>query len=91
MYLREWAETGESKIMNALLCKLPFLCEVCAVRRQAKMFAASVPKVKHVMKEDPTLRPFMITFGVKTGPDLDHQFEHFTTSRKKYMEAVRRG
>lgn len=89
--LRHWPEANETKVINAQLCKQSFLCEVCAVRRQAKAYAAAVPKVKALLEERPELKPVMVTYGIKTGPDLDTQFTHFAESRKKYMAAVRRG
>lgn len=90
IFLREFLNTGEAKIMNALLCKLPFLCEVCAVRRQAKQFAATKPKVEHVLNERPELIPVMITRTIKSGPDLRRQADHFRTSRTKMLDAVRK-
>lgn len=88
--LREFINTGEAKILNALLCKLPFLCEVCAVRRQAKQFAATKPKVEQVMAERPDLIPVMITRTIKSGPNLKRQADHFRTSRTKMLDAVRK-
>lgn len=90
VWLREFLSTGQSKMTNALLCKLPFLCEVCAVRRQAKLFAAAVPKVDFVMREDPGLVPVMITRTIKSGPDLRRQADHFRSSREKMRKAVNR-
>lgn len=90
MYLREFLNTGEAKILNSLLCKLPFLCEVCAVRRQAKMYAASIVKVQHVMSLHPDLIPVMITRTIKSGPDLKAQADHFRTSRTKMQNTVRK-
>lgn len=90
IHLREFINTGEAKILNALLCKLPFLCEVCAVRRQAKQFAASIVKVEHVTSQRPDLIPAMITRTIKSGPDLKRQADHFRTSRDKMRVAVNR-
>lgn len=90
VHLREFLNTGEGKILNANLCKLPFLCEVCAVRRQAKQFAASITKVQKVMAEHPDLIPVMITRTIKSGPDLQRQADHFRSSRAKMCVAVRR-
>jgi len=90
LYLREFLNTGESKVINALLCKLSHLCEVCAVRRQAKQFAATVPKVQSVMSENPDLFPILITRTIKSGPDLQRQADHFRTSRAKMLAAIRR-
>lgn len=90
IHLREFINTGEAKILNALLCKLPFLCEVCAVRRQAKQFAATLPKVQHVMASRPDLIPIMITRTIKSGPDLLFQADHFRKSREKMRKNVDR-
>lgn len=90
LYLREFLNTGESKVINALLCKLSHLCEVCAVRRQAKQFAATVPKVQSVMAAHPDLFPILITRTIKSGPDLRAQADHFRGSRSKMLAAIRR-
>jgi len=91
IHLREFLKTGEAKVMHALLCKLPFLCEICAVRRQAKTFAAVIVKVQKVMAENPHLIPVMITRTIKSGPDLQRQANHFRNSRTKMLRAVNRG
>lgn len=88
IHLREFLNTGEGKILNANLCKLAFLCEVCAVRRQAKQFARSMPKVETVMAERPDLIPVMITRTIKSGPNLKRQADHFRTSRTKMLRCV---
>lgn len=90
IHLREFINSGEAKILNALLCKLPFLCEVCAVRRQAKQFAATLPKVQKVTAENPGLIPIMMTRTIKSGPDLLFQANHFRRSRDKMRKAVDR-
>lgn len=90
VYFREWIESGESKVINALLCKKKFLCEVCAIRRQAKAFAHFLPRIEQLSGERPDLKPVMITFGVKTGPDLAERFGHFFAARRRMLEAVRR-
>lgn len=90
IHLREFLKTGEAKVMHALLCKLPFLCEICAVRRQAKTFAAVIQKVQKVMAENPHLIPVMITRTIKSGPDLHRQADHFRTSRSKMLRTIAR-
>lgn len=90
LWLRQFLRTGESKVTNALLCKLPFLCEVCAVRRQAKLYCAAVPKVEFVMSENPHLVPVMITRTIKAGPDLKRQADHLRSSREKMRQSVNR-
>jgi hypothetical protein len=90
LMFREFIETGESRVINAALCKLPFLCEICAVRRAAKLFAASIPKVQSMLRKHPELHPVMITFGLKTGPDLAEQFDRFAKARNAMSAACRK-
>lgn len=90
IHFREWFEQGESKVLNANLCKKKFLCETCAIRRQGKAFAHFLPRVTKLREERPDLIPVLITFGVKTGPDLQERFDHKFKSRQNMLQAVRR-
>ena len=88
--LRHFHEQDEAKVVNAILCKLTFLCPVCAIRRQAKLFAAAVPKVQTINEENPELKMVMITLTTKTNSSLEKGMEHLRTSYRKMSEASRR-
>lgn len=90
LYFREWLEHEEAKVINAQLCKLSFLCQVCAIRRQAKLYAASVPKVKLVHDQNPNLKMAMVTLTTKTGSDLGERMDHLRRSFSKMLAEVRR-
>lgn len=90
IHFREWIDLGESKVINANLCKKKFLCETCAIRRQAKAFAHFLPRVQNLREERPDLIPVHITFGVVTGSSLQERFDHFFSARRRMLEATRR-
>lgn len=88
--LRDWIEAEESQITSAILCGQWKLCEICSVRRQKGVLSSAVPKVKTLREACPQLIPVMITFGVKSGPDLLERFDHLARSYRNMMEAARK-
>lgn len=89
IHFREWIDLGESKVINANLCKKKFLCETCAIRRQGKAFAHFLPRVQKLREERPDLIPVHISFGIKTGPDLSERFNHLFKCRQRMLQLVR--
>lgn len=86
---REW-ESGESKVTRALLCKLRFLCENCAMRNQGKLAVRVEERLLHVLGKRPDLIPVHLTFGVRTGPDLVERLNHLRRCIRMMGEGARR-
>lgn len=96
LHLREWIETGESRIQNANFCKQHLLCRCCAARRAGKLVEAYAVKVDQVCadyaKAHPgcELVPAMVTLTVKNGPDLRERMQHLKGAWSTMIERRRR-
>jgi hypothetical protein len=92
LHLREWLESGESRLRNANFCTKFLLCRCCAARRAAKLVVAYARKVETVMASRPIpLIPAMVTLTVRNGEDLSERLQHLKDSWSRMMAAKRRG
>ena len=71
LLIREFIESGETRIRNANFCKRFQICPACAVRRGAKLAEAGLEKVQHVMASESPLTPVMITLGVPNSKNVE--------------------
>ena len=65
LHLREWIESGESRIRNANFCKQFLLCRSCAARRAGKLVTAYEAKVNTLTAAQASLIPAMVTLTIK--------------------------
>jgi hypothetical protein len=92
LHLREWLQSGESRLRNANFCQKFLLCRCCAARRAAKMVVAYAAKVEQVMASQPVpLIPAMVTLTVRNGDDLPERLQHLKDAWARMMAAKRRG
>lgn len=71
------------RLTKASFCKQHLLCPLCAIRRGAKSLKAYLDRFEVIRAENPSLRPFLVTFTVKNGPDLAERFQHLQDSTKR--------
>lgn len=90
LHLREWLQSGESRVMNANFCKATLLCRSCAARRAGKLIEGYGPKVEALTAQRPSLVPAMVTLTVKNGEDLKERYEHLKASWKRMTAAQRK-
>lgn len=67
---------GKVRLTAASFCKQHLICPLCAIRRGAKALKAYLDRFEVIRKDQPKLRPYLVTFTVKNGPDLRERFEH---------------
>ena len=98
LHLREWLETGESRLRNANFCQKYLLCRCCAARRASKLVAKYAEKVETVMNHHSEASagvlsyiPAMVTLTVKNGHDLQERLKHLKKAYSKMLEARRKG
>lgn len=91
LLLREWLQTGRSKIQNANFCKRYLLCQSCAARRAMKQVVAYRGKVECVQEARPELIPAMITLTIKNRDCLPEGLDHLKGSFGRMMAAKRKG
>jgi hypothetical protein len=77
------------RLTGASFCKKHLLCQMCAIRRAAKMMAAYLERYDYVMSQHPELKGFVITFTVKNGWDLAERFDHLNRSLKTLKDRRR--
>lgn len=73
------------RLSKASFCMKHLLCPLCAIRRGAKQVQAYLEKFNLLLKENPRLRPYLLTLTVKNGHDLEERFNHLTNSARKLL------
>ena len=74
--LEYWIEHGSATVKTANWCNMPRLCQACAHARGIKLAKAAAEKAATVLNDDRDLRPWLVTFTVKNGPDLPERLGH---------------
>ena len=89
MAIRHWIEHQRSSMYAANFCQQPRLCQACAHVRGMKLAMSYADKAAVLLAENPDLRPWLVTFTVKTGLDLAERFDHLQRSISAMWERVR--
>jgi len=71
LLLREWIESGETKILNANFCKRHQICPSCAVRRGARMAEAALDRILYLMALDSNLKALHVTLTLPNTKSLE--------------------
>jgi len=77
---REYFTIQQTRLSGICTCKVHLLCPLCAIRRGAKALKVYISKVQFLLESDPQLRPYLVTFTVKNGPDLEERQKHLASS-----------
>lgn len=85
LHFREYFTVGKVRLHNAQFCKQHLVCPLCAIRRGAKALGAYLARWQVIQEERPDLRPYLVTFTVKNGEDLEERQAHLTRSLKRLM------
>jgi hypothetical protein len=95
--LREWLDhDGKCTVQTANFCKNHVMCNMCAIRRSARLCQAYEAKVLQVLSDPETahLKPVMITITIKNREDINDAFNHlkhsFTRLQKRAIEQKHR-
>jgi plasmid rolling circle replication initiator protein Rep len=84
---RDYYTIGETRLVAANTCQKRFLCVPCEIRRGSKYVASYTKKFQQVTKENPDLKPYLITFTVKNGFDLLERHKHLKSAFTKLCQA----
>lgn len=76
LHFRHYHTVDQVRLHRASLCRQHLVCPLCAIRRSVKLLGAYLPKFETIMAEQPHLRPVMLTYTVKNGPDLAERMGH---------------
>jgi len=80
---RDYYTVGEVRLTGACFCKKHLTCQLCAVRRSAKLLQSTLPKFEHLLDSDTKLYPHLIVFTIKSGHDLAERLRHLESSWQK--------
>lgn len=83
---RHWLDHGVNTLTSANWCNMPRLCQACAHARGMKLARAAAEKAVALLDGDRDLRPWLVTFTVKNGPDLAERLNHILDSFSKGWE-----
>jgi hypothetical protein len=91
IHIREWLNSGETRMINANFCKKHLLCQACAVRRGGRLLSRYGERAEWNMKLYPQLKPAVMTLTVVNGMDLNERLAHLNASLLRMSEAARKG
>lgn len=80
---RYWIAHERVTMHTANWCNMGRLCQACAHARGIKLSKNAAQKVSHILNDDRDLRPWLVTFTVKNGPDLADRLRHLLRSFSK--------
>lgn len=83
LVFHEYYTVGKVRLAAARSCRKHLLCPLCAIRRGAKTLKAYLDRFKVLSSRDAALRPYLVTFTVKNGPDLAARQAHLSSSLKR--------
>lgn len=81
---RDYFTIGQIRLSKICTCKKHLICPLCAIRRGAKSVRVYSAKVGELLKADPSLGQYMVTFTVRNGPDLGERFRHLADCLRAY-------
>ncbi len=86
LHFREYFTVGKVRLHNATFCKQHLVCPLCAIRRGAKALGAYLTRWQVLQEQHSELRPYLVTFTVKNGDDLEERQTHLIKSLRKLMD-----
>lgn len=89
LVFKHYFTRDEVRLTGAKTCHKSLLCPFCARGRAARYAQAYCERMVHVMKENASLVPYLVTVTVKDGDSLSERVQHLMGSLKKLMEARR--
>ncbi|MGC1512502.1 MAG: hypothetical protein WA797_06255 [Acidimicrobiales bacterium] len=84
LLFHDYFTIGELRLAQIMTCKKHLLCPLCAALRAAKSVRVYSAKVAELLRADPLLRPYLVTFTVRNGPDLAERFRHLSGCLRAY-------
>lgn len=84
---KHYTATNQVKLSKANFCELYTLCPVCASMKQAKMACDYSQLIKQVLIQNEHLKPFFVTFTIRTGNSLIERFNSFKSVLDKMLKS----
>ena len=89
LLFRNYYTINQIKLEKAHYCAQHLLCPMCAGVRAARSMKRYLDRIQELMRQNPRLKPVLITFTVKNGEDLNERFNHLIGSFRKLLDRYR--
>lgn len=86
---RHYWSVDQVRLHRASLCRQHLVCPLCAIRRSSKMVGAYLDRFQAIRLDQPQLRPVMLTYTVRNGPDLAERMDHLRRGLRTLTERRR--
>ena len=86
LYFHYYEQPNEYRLVRANFCNQHLLCNFCAIRRAAVKLRVYLERFHHIIAQQPSLTPHLITLTVKNGPDLLERFKHLRACYRKLQQ-----
>jgi len=86
LLFRDYYTANQIRLVKASFCRKHLLCQLCAIRRGAKLVERKVKDVDQVLSENPNLELHMMTLTIKDGDDLKERFNHITKNVQAFIK-----
>lgn len=80
LVFRHFPTISETKLRAANFCCVHLVCGFCAIRRGARMMARYLERFGTIRSRHANLKPYLVTFTVRNGPDLRERLLHLERS-----------
>lgn len=82
LVFRHYFTADVARLVAARTCKKHILCPFCAIRRGSKLYSRYIERIQMVLEQNSNLKPWMVNFTVKNGPDLAERYQHLHSNIK---------
>lgn len=84
---KHYTATNQVKLSKANFCELYTLCPLCASLKQAQVACDYSQAIKQVLIQNEHLKPFFVTFTIRTGNSLIERFNSFKSVLDKMLKS----
>jgi hypothetical protein len=91
LVFRSYYTVNKIRLHAARFCKQHLICPLCAIRRGAKALKSYLDRYQVIMNAEGDLKPYLVTFTVKNGPDLLERFQHLRRNLQRLHKCRTRG
>nr|WGO62817.1 replication protein [SPHINX/BMMF group 2 DNA sequence] len=89
LIFRNYYTIDQVKLEKFHVCGQHLLCPMCAGIRAARSMKRYLDRIHELMRQNPRLKPVLITLTVKNGEDLEERYNHLTSSFRTLLSRYR--
>ena len=89
LLFRNYYTIDQIKLEKFHVCGQHLLCPMCAGIRAARSMNRYLKRINELMRQNPRLKPVLITLTVKNGESLEERYNHLTRSFRTLLSRYR--